>query len=187
MAEETAAPQPKPAAPPAEAKPKAPPLPFMLIGVVAGALLVGAAAGAFMVGPMIAKSRTAKPPAVTAATQTTDAADQAEKDEKPDPKAKPAVYRMENLIVNPSGSQGTRFLMATVALEVPNERTEGRLREHEVEVRDAVTTALESQTLEMLTQPGARDTLKRRIATAVGPFAGGAKRVKVFLPQFVIQ
>jgi flagellar FliL protein len=100
--------------------------------------------------------------------------------------AKSAVYRIDNIIVNPAGSQGSRFLMATVAFEARDPKVESRLREHDVKVRDAVTATLESQSMEMLGRPGARDSLRRKLATVVAPFTGGA-RVEVYLPQLVIQ
>jgi flagellar basal body-associated protein FliL len=56
-----------------------------------------------------------------------------------------------------------------------------------VEVRDTLVSTLASQTLEGLTRPGAREALKRSLADAVQPFAGRGARVRVFLPQFVIQ
>ena len=49
-----------------------------------------------------------------------------------------------------------------------------------------MTGVLESQTLEMLTLPGARDSLRRRLGTVVAPFADGAP-VQVYLPQLIIQ
>jgi flagellar FliL protein len=97
------------------------------------------------------------------------------------------MLRLENIIVNPAGSQGTRFLMTTVALQVADEATRTRLLDHEVEVRDTLVATLESQTLEALTRPGAREALKRHLAEAVQPLAGSGARVRVYLPQFVIQ
>ncbi|HXE56390.1 MAG TPA: flagellar basal body-associated FliL family protein, partial [Gemmatimonadales bacterium] len=96
------------------------------------------------------------------------------------------LVMLDNIIVNPAGSRGTRFLMASVALEVADEELQRRLAEQDVQLRDAVTSLLERQTMESLTLPGARDSLKRHIAAAVAPFVGD-RRLRVYLPQFVIQ
>ena len=96
------------------------------------------------------------------------------------------MFKLENLIVNPAGSQGARFLMTSVAIDVPSDKVEAHLREHEAEVRDAVMSALESETLDMLTRPGARDSIKDRIARIVVPLAGDPD-IHIFLPQYVIQ
>jgi len=101
--------------------------------------------------------------------------------------SKGPMLRLENIIVNPAGSQGTRFLMTTVALQVADEATRTRLQDREVEVRDTLVATLEGQTLEALTRPGAREALKRHLAEAVLPLAGPGARVRVYLPQFVIQ
>jgi flagellar basal body-associated protein FliL len=77
--------------------------------------------------------------------------------------------------------------MATVAVEVPDEKTAASLRERDVQIRDAVMSVLERATLASLTVPGARDTLRGRIAVAIAPHLQGAAPARVYLPQFVIQ
>jgi flagellar FliL protein len=95
-------------------------------------------------------------------------------------------YQLENVVVNPAGSEGLRFLMVTVALELRDAKALTRMGEQEVRVRDAVVAVLERQSLEMLTGPGARDSLRSRLMAAVAPLADGAL-LRVYLPQFVIQ
>jgi len=97
------------------------------------------------------------------------------------------IYQIENIIVNPAGEEGNRFLMATVAFELPTPAHEEHLREQDVRVRDKVLSILEDQTMEMLTMPGARDSLKHQLADAVWPMVPDAKWMGVYLPQFVIQ
>jgi flagellar FliL protein len=97
------------------------------------------------------------------------------------------MVELENIIVNPAGSQGNRFLMTSVAFAVADEQGQKRLDESKVELRDKVTGVLESMTMAQLTAPGARDTLKARIAAMAGGMLGPKATVKVFLPQFVIQ
>ncbi len=94
---------------------------------------------------------------------------------------------LSNIVVNPAGSQGSRFLMLSVAISVANEEAHKVLQDREVEMRDKVTGLVESMTLAQLTSPGVRDTLKARIAVAAGTIVGPKVPVKVFLPQFVIQ
>lgn len=167
----------------AAAKPKAGP-PIVLIATLAGALIAGGAGGAFLVGPRIVAARNAKP----APHKSAESADNAESgDGKKGDSAKHGVYKIDNLIVNPAGSQGTRFLMATVAIEVPDEKLALTLKERDVQLRDAVIAALEGETLDQLTRPGARDTVKARVARAVAPLTRDVKSLRVYLPQFVIQ
>ena len=168
------------AAPPATAK-AGTALP-MLLGAVVGALALGGVLGSLVLGPRIVASRGPQN------ASHEEAASEGKKDHgKKKSEKKPEVYRLENLIVNPAGSQGSRFLMATVAVEVPDEESVSQLREHEVQIRDAVTSVLEAQTMEMLTRAGARDSLRHQLAAVVGPLADEAAWVRVYLPQFVIQ
>lgn len=97
------------------------------------------------------------------------------------------MVQLSNIIVNPAGSQGTRFLMASVVIAVGDEKVQKILTDHEVELRDGVTSILESQTMAQLTMPGARDSLKLRIAQAAGTIVGPKVPLRVFLPQYVIQ
>jgi len=158
--------------------------PFLLIGVIVAALAAGGAAGALFVAPAITSARAGK----HAGNQTVDDDGKDGKDgDKADSHTKPAVYKLENLIVNPAGSQGSRFLMTTVAFELPDEKMGTRFQDHEAQVRDLVMSTLERQTLDKLTRPGARDSLKQALVAAVAPVTGGSKRVRVYLPQFVIQ
>lgn len=161
-------------APPAEA---APPRKkgFVVFGIVGLALVLGGGAGVFVVGPRLAAKAKAGPAEVATP--------------EPEHAAEPGtgiMLKLENIIVNPAGSQGTRFLMASVAFEFPDSRTEDRAREREVEVRDAVIGVLSSTSWDALLLPGARDTLKRQLALAVAPIVS-SDRLRVFLPQFVLQ
>ncbi len=97
------------------------------------------------------------------------------------------LIKLENIIVNPAGSQGSRFLMASVVLAVGTSELETDLQAREVELRDKVTSVLEVMNMAQLTAPGARDTVKARVSTMVTEMVGGKPRFQVYLPQFVIQ
>lgn len=156
--------------------------PMVLGGVAVGALAAGLALGLFVLGPMFG------PKPASAAKEPAESGEHGKKDEKGGHgKEKVPVFRLENVIVNPSGTQGTRFLMTTVAMEVDDSKLGDALRAHELEIRDAVVTTLESRTLEELTRDGARDSLKAAILEQVNHVMGEEVDVRIYLPQFVIQ
>jgi len=170
-------PAPKPTATAGDApKPKGSPLAVILPVV---ALVAGVAAGTFVLGPRLAPKPTEAPVAhvAHAASET--------KQKKSEEKS--TVYRIENVIVNPRGSEGSHFVMATIAVRCDDAHVDEALRTHEDEVRDKVIGVLERQTLETLTAPGARDTLRGRIAGVLEPLTGSADASRIYLPQFVIQ
>jgi flagellar basal body-associated protein FliL len=148
----------------------------LTLAVTAAATLAGIAVGGVVVGPRLAA------PASAAQEKP---AEQAEHGESSD-HAEKKMVRVDNLVVNPAGSEGLRFLMVSVAFAVRDPAAETRLRGSDVQIRDLVTGVFERQTMASLTRPGARDSLRISLAEAVKPLIGNAP-VRVFLPQFVIQ
>ncbi len=168
-----------PAAAPKEKAPRRPlvlPQPLLLAGAAALALAAGVALGALLIAPRVIQARAAH---AVAASE--------EKADKEGERSKPAVFRLDNIVVNPSGAQGARFLMATVAFELPDEKMAAAMRERESQIRDTVVATLESHSMDQLVAPGARDSIKRRLASAVAPFCPRPRKLRVYLPQFVIQ
>jgi flagellar basal body-associated protein FliL len=164
------------------ALPKLPPQ-VLLIGVIVMSLAAGIAVGAMVLGPPLVRWRKTARPAAHVALRAPSEAKGTEKGDA----GKSVVFRIDNIVVNPAGSAGQRFVMAAVAFDLDDERALSILREHEMQVRDAVISTLEAQTLESLTRPGARDSLKDLLAGTVRPMLGRDRRVRVYLPQFVIQ
>lgn len=145
----------------------------MPIIAAAGALLVGVAAGMFVIAPRLPGGAPAKAEAEAAGAEGEGA-------------PKKVLFELENVIVNPAGSQGQRFIVATVAFEVSSEAIRNVLHESETQIRDAVTGVLEKKTVEELLAVGARDSLRSAFAGVVKPYLKGEK-VQVFIPQFLVQ
>jgi flagellar protein FliL len=155
----------------------------LLIPAGAGLLAagLGIVLGLLVIGPKAAAMRSG-----TSVTEKKD--DGGAKHEKKGKEGeKTAVFKLDNLIVNPAGSGGTRFLLASVAIELPDEKLLSRLRERDFQVRDAVISVLERETLDEVASPGARDSIKARLARVIAPMAGHGTQVQVYLPQFVLQ
>lgn len=179
MASEAPTPNAEAAAQPAE--PAAPSKKIAMIAAlaIAGSGL-GAAAGALVVGPkMIARQ--------TAGADSTHAAPAEGGESKGEGAVEKKVIRIDNVIVNPAGTGGTRYLMASFGLEVGDAESEKRITDHEIEVRDRITSILESQTLASLTAPWARDSVKQKVTDSIRQIIGSKTSLRVFVPQFVIQ
>lgn len=190
MSEEATTPRAEAGAPGAKAAPatKTPPI-WMLALVLALALGAGAALGGLLLGPGLVKAKQA----AAAARLDPKAAKQKKREESRksgEHGGKAASYKLENIVVNPADSQGQRFLMCSLAIESDDSHALDALRDREVELRDRVVTTLTSMTLDELTAPGARDTLRQRLVATVRPMLGedgSDVTLKVFLPSFVIQ
>ena len=125
--------------------------------------------GSDTVGPVLAKRRTAAPVV---------------KHEEP---TAAVVHTVDNLVLNPAGSNGTRFLMVTATFEVKDGGVEQVMKDHEAEVRDRILALLGKKTIEELTDITRRETIKQEVLDAVAPIVAKGGIRKVFFPQFVIQ
>ena len=145
------------------------------IVVVVGALL-GAAVGFTVVGPRF----------VPGSDDPTEAVDEGHESESESIGAE-GVLEVDNIVANPAGSNGLRFLMATIAFDIGDKHLVEEMRRENYRFRDRVIAVLESQTMEMLTAVGARDSLKALLADAVNPLLQHGHVIQVFIPHLVIQ
>lgn len=193
----------------APAKPKLP----VLIGMVAVGLLVGGATGAVVVGPMVAK-KMGKATPVTVAAKSEHAEEEAEAEEEPAEEGEhaaeeeeeapaegdhgggkegegkadaAAVHLLENLVLNPASSGGSRFLLLTVAIEVGNAKAAEAFKTRDAELRDIILTALGVKTVEELTDIARREQFKTDLKTAVNAKFGKKAVKSLYFPQFVVQ
>jgi flagellar FliL protein len=169
-------------------KPKDAPI-WMLALVVVLALGAGGALGALLIAPRVIKAKRA---AAVAALDPKSAKDKKgkKKEHGKEGEGKPTTYKVENIVVNPADSQGQRFLMCSIALESDDSKALDQLRAHEVELRDRVATMLTSMTLDDLTAPGARDTIRVHLLRAIKPVLDPDDQdvdIRLYLPNFVIQ
>lgn len=196
-----------PAPPDAEAAPAAggaKPLPVIL-AIVAG-LALGGSAGAFGVGPALASGIApsaevahakhhakkgdagANAGADDAPTDDEDGGDDAPVENKGGKEGETAsVFTIDNLVLNPAGSGGTRFLLLSIAFQMKDAAALEAIKARDAELRDAVLVTLGAKTVEQLSEMSARDSLKveLRSATAKALHTRGIRRV--YFPQFVIQ
>jgi flagellar FliL protein len=153
------------------AAPKASGKRTVLILAIAG-LAAGSAAGFFGIAPLLTKGK-------TAAVET----------HKSDGKlAEAAVtHSIENLVLNPAGSGGTRFLMVTATFELRDGSVEQQMKDHDAEVRDHILAMLGKKTVEELSDITLRESMKQEVLAAVASLFPKNSVRKVFFAQFVIQ
>ena len=143
----------------------------IVILAIAG-LAAGSAAGLFGIAPVLAKRK--------AATVETHKAEGKLA-------AVSVTHSIENLVLNPAGSGGTRFLMVTATFELRDGGIEQQMKDHDAEVRDHILAMLGKKTVEQLSDITLRESMKQEVLAAVATlFPKDAVR-KVFFAQFVIQ
>jgi flagellar FliL protein len=140
---------------------------LVLLGLAG--IIAGSAVGLFGVGPVLAKRRSNTPAPKVEIVKAA------------------VTHALDNLVLNPAGSGGTRFLMVSAAFELRDANTEQLMKDHEAEVRDRILELLGKKTVDELTDPSLRDGIKKQVLEAVIPIFPQGTVLKVFFPQFVIQ
>jgi len=107
--------------------------------------------------------------------------------------AKPGpTYSFEPFIVNVAGTNGTRYLKASISVECADKKVSAEIGAVEYKVRDAILAVLSSYNMEDLSDVSKRDAIRHRVADAIEKALSddGAKspRVRgVYFLEFVIQ
>lgn len=178
----------------------------LLVPILAAVLVglgAGGASGALVTGPMLAKR--VIPPVDTASLARQleagghpDSADAHAEEEShgEEPKkgegkegevAAAPIHLLDNIVMNPSGSNGQRFLLLSVAYELKDAAAVDKLKQHDAEIRDLVQRVVGQRTIDQLGDLAQRDVLKGDVAKATEDVIGKKTVKKVFFPQFVVQ
>jgi flagellar FliL protein len=167
-----------------DAAPPAKPKKLLLIVVIVLGVVIGGGGGAFVAAPLLA----GKPPAAAADSGAHgEEATASEEGGHGEEGSAPVLHLVENMVLNPANSNGSRFLLLSVGLSVKDAAAAKSLADRDAEVRDVVLGIMGTRTIEELTDIARRDSLKAEIRTAVRErFGDGAAR-EVYFPQFVIQ
>ena len=154
--------------------------PTALIAVIVVGLLIGGGLGVFVTGPIIAKRLRSDPAAATTKAGPKD--DKTGKDA-----GAMTLHVVDNLVLNPAGSGGTRFLMVNATFEMKDAAADELMKARDAEVRDVLLALIGHKTVDELTDVSKREDMKKEILASMAPLfpAGAIKRV--YLPQFVIQ
>ncbi len=182
-----ASPAPEGEAPPTGMKAKLP-----MIAMVAVGLAIGGGTGAAFVGPMVAKKMGKSAPAHTDSTAAHGDAPAAEGEHAPEGEAgkegaAATVHVLENLVLNPAGSGGSRFLLFTVAIEAGSATVAADMTTRDAELRDIILTAVGKKSIDELTDIANREVIKGEVQTAVSARFGKASVKRMYFPQFVVQ
>jgi flagellar FliL protein len=97
------------------------------------------------------------------------------------------ITPIEDIVVNPAGSGGTRYLCTTVALETTKPAVAEEVAEREPQIRDTLIEILSNRTVEDLSALSTRNELRAEIKSAVNNLLVSGEVVGVYLSNFVLQ
>jgi flagellar FliL protein len=98
-----------------------------------------------------------------------------------------ALHLIDNLVVNPARSRGTRFLLVSVAVQVRPPATTALVAERDVELRAALLLVLGARSVDELTDIEQRALIVDEVRETIEEVLGPDVVHDVFIPQFVIQ
>ena len=149
-------------------------------------LALGAGAGSLVVGPLIADPVDVQP----LSDEEVEARCAALFEEWGMPSRAPApavVHTIENVVLNPAGSEGTRFLLASVAFGMREAAGGETMAARDTEARDIVIRVLGSRSVAELSNSELRESLKDEMRSEVALLVGPTAILDVYFPRFVIQ
>ncbi|MCD6335846.1 MAG: flagellar basal body-associated FliL family protein [Candidatus Latescibacteria bacterium] len=150
-----------------------------LVPIILGAVVLEVVLAYFLVTKIIA-------PQMRAAVQQTPLEEEGVKKSRTIGK----IYEIKDIIVNPAGTDGTRYLNTTVGLEVENDQLIAELESRMPQIRDSLIDILVGKTIEELDGVEDKRLLREEILTRINdilPETKNGKVAHVYLIDFVIQ
>lgn len=99
----------------------------------------------------------------------------------------PQIFVVNDLIVNPAGTNGTRFLLTTVGFEVSTPEARADLEKKELQVRDLLNSILTAKGLDSLVDVRHREGLRREITDRMRAMLKNGQPQQVYFSKFIIQ
>lgn len=97
------------------------------------------------------------------------------------------IYLINEIIVNPAGTGGTRFLSTSIGFELGSSEAGKLFRERDAVVRDALITILSSQSVPQLSDFKQRERLRKLIKLRVKKLLKTEDIAAVYFTEFAMQ
>lgn len=98
-----------------------------------------------------------------------------------------AMVTLGDLVVNPAGTGGRRYLKVQVALELSDPTQSQSVETRAPQLRDRIIRELTSRTLNELTDPVAKDEMKETILDELNNVLGEGAIQDLYFTEYVIQ
>jgi flagellar FliL protein len=97
------------------------------------------------------------------------------------------ITPIEDIVINPSGTAGKRYLCTTVALEAVDARVADEVKSREPQIRDFLIEILSRRTVEDLSSLETREDIREEIKETVNGLLVTGDVVGVYFSNFVLQ
>ena len=96
------------------------------------------------------------------------------------------IFPIEDIIVNPTGTNGQRLLLVSLAFDLATKEQLEALQQKEVIVKDMVISTLSSKSMGELSAVGQKDVLKTEISKSLAELLPSIKVNSVYFSKYVI-
>ncbi len=107
-------------------------------------------------------------------------------EEKTPEKTEHFLYPLNDIVVNPAGSNGSSLLMVSIALDVGSEEQINEMKAKDVIIKDNVISVLSSKHLQQLSDPSFRDSLKKQISYNIKELLPDVELRNVYFSKYII-
>ncbi|HOI28421.1 MAG TPA: flagellar basal body-associated FliL family protein [Melioribacteraceae bacterium] len=97
------------------------------------------------------------------------------------------IYVVDDLIINPAGTDGKRLLLSSLGFDLPSEKSHSELKDKEILVKDAIISVLSSKDMIQLGNSGYRDTLRMQITQKLNRLMPHIKINNVYFSKYILQ
>lgn len=96
------------------------------------------------------------------------------------------IYSIEDVIVNPAGTNGEQLLLSSIAFDLATEAGQTELKGKEILVKDLIISILSSKSITQLSNSAYKDTLRKEISKKIVDVAPQIKVNKVYFSKYII-
>ncbi|RKX25530.1 MAG: hypothetical protein DRP45_05725 [Candidatus Zixiibacteriota bacterium] len=177
------------------AKKKGGPSIIMLGGIAVGAIVIGVVLALFVIAPMMSGSDGGDEEQAEITEQQGESDSHGKSKDAKKKKddghggggGESLVYAIKDIVVNPAGTGGTRFLSCSIAFELGSSELVAEFEARELLVRDALITILSSKTVAELTNVRQKEIVRYMVKKRVSQLLDTEEIEAVYYTDFVLQ
>ncbi len=97
------------------------------------------------------------------------------------------IFLIEDIIVNPAGSEGERLLLTSLGFDTNDEESQKELKSKEVLLKDIIITTFSSKTWDQLNTSSFKDSLKIELSERITRLIPSVKLNTVYFSKYIAQ
>lgn len=157
------------------------------IAILFGVLVVLLGAAVAVVTFVIAPKLRAQAPAAAETTGEAAAAEAAKGEHKGGKHEHGEILELGDVVVNPAGTGGRRYLKASVSLEVKDAKVAKAVEHRAAPIKDLLVRTLSARTLDELTDPTSKEELREQLVEEVGSLFDEGAILNLYFTEYVVQ